>query len=390
MSLDYQMRQEKTIVLLNFCNGMYGGIESFLLNAFYCLDKQKYRVTFLTCGCSTYSMFREDIVFQGGQVEEIPILADTYSKKYRLYIELKKYFKKNKPDIVHVNTGTFSLQFLAAKAAKTEGVKRVILHSHNFLPNKIGIKENVKNLLKRKLVEYGDSFLACSSGAALWMFPRQMVVDNQVTIIPNGIDTKRFIYSEDKRKKFRAEFRLRNELVIGNIGRFQMQKNHRFMLQIMAEVIKRDSTAKLLLVGEGPLKEDIKNEVIKKNLHNNIIFLGERRDMDAFFSALDVFILPSLYEGLPIASIEAQASGVKTLLSERITKEANVSGSAIYLPISGKDAEKVWAEAICNQLNPINRINENKKVFDAGFDVHVCYKKMIDIYGEDPVDVNNR
>lgn len=380
----------KSIVLLNFCNGMYGGIESFLLNAFYCVDKDKYDVTFLTCGRSTYDMFRDDIIANRGHVQEIPILANNYINKYRVFVELRKYFREKKPDIVHVNSGTLSLQYIAAKAAKLEKVNRVILHSHNFRPNQTGIKERIKEPFKKLLIKNGDSLLACSTGAALWMFPKEMVDNGSVIVIPNGVDTKKFIYSSEKRLQFRKSLNLGDELLIGNIGRFQGQKNHPFMIKIMERVHEKDSSAKLLLVGEGYLKEDIQRMVNERGLQKSVLFLGERKDMDAFLSAIDVFILPSLYEGLPIASVEAQASGVKTLLSETITKEANVSGSSLYIPITGDNAAEKWSEEICKNDVTRDRITGNRKVYDAGFDVHLCYKKMIDIYGEDSRDVNHQ
>lgn len=380
----------KSIIMLNFCDGLYGGIESFLLNAFYCLDKNEYDVTFLTCGRSTYDMFRDDITANRGLVEEIPILADSFKNKIRVFNELRKYFRDKKPDIVHVNSGTLSLQYLASKAAKLENVNRIILHSHNFRPNQTGIKERIKEPFKKLLIKNGDSFLACSTGAALWMFPKETVDSGRVIVIPNGVDTKRFLYSDEKRREFRSSLNLGDELLIGNIGRFQEQKNHPFMIEIMEKLRKKNSTAKLLLVGEGYLKEEIQKIVREKDLQENVLFLGERKDMDAFLSALDVFILPSLYEGLPIASVEAQASGVRTLLSDTITKEANVSGSATYLPITGDNVAAKWAEEICNEDVRRDRVAENKKVYDAGFDVHLCYKKMIDIYGEESLNVNHK
>lgn len=365
--------------MLNFCDGMYGGIESFLLNAFYCLDKSKYDVTFLTCGRSTYDMFKDDIISKGGHVEEIPILADSLSNKLKVYKELKKFFKNKRPDIVHVNSGTLSLHLLASKAAKSEGVKNVILHSHNFRPNPTGIKEKLKGIPKKLLCKYGDSFLACSTGAALWMFPKEMVDEKKVIIIPNGVDTKKFVYNEELRKKFREEFGFKDELLIGNIGRFQGQKNHKFMVEIMKEVVKINSNARLLLVGEGELKEEIVNSVKENLLQDNVLFLGERKDMNAFLSAIDVFIFPSIYEGFGIAAVEAESSGVKTIVSDKVPKETNVSGAAIYLPIDNQTDASLWAKEICTN-NTLDRIEENRKVFDAGFDVHICYEKMIGMY----------
>lgn len=378
----------KKIVLLNFCNGMYGGIESFLLNAFYCLDKNEYDVTFLTCGRSTYDMFRDDIIANHGHVEEIPILANNIRNKYRVFVELRKCLRLNNPDIVHVNSGTLSLQYLASKAAKLENVNRVILHSHNFRLNQTGIKERIKTPLKKLLVKHGDSYLACSTGAALWMFPKVMVDRGDVVIIPNGVDTKKFLYSSEKRMRFRKSLNLGDELLIGNIGRFQGQKNHSFMIEIMEKVIERDPSAKLLLVGEGHLKEDIKRMANEKGLKESVLFLGERKDIDAFMSAIDVFIFPSIYEGFGIAAVEAEAAGVKVILSEAVPKETNVSGSALYLPIIGNNVSKMWADEICKGEKIQDRLRENKKVYDAGFDIHLCYKRMIDIYGEESLNVD--
>ena len=378
----------KKIILLNFCNGVYGGIESFLLNAFYCVDKDKYDVTFLTCGRSTYDMFRDDIISNRGHVQEIPILANNYINKYRVFVELRKYFREKKPDIVHVNSGTLSLQYIAAKAAKLEKVNRVILHSHNFRPNQTGIKERIKEPFKKLLIKNGDSFLACSTGAALWMFPKEMVDNGSVIVIPNGVDTKKFLYSKEKRLQFRKSLNLRDELLIGNIGRFQGQKNHPFMIEIMEKVVEKNSSAKLL-VGEGYLKEDIQRMVNERGLQKSVLFLGERKDMDAFLSAIDVFIFPSIYEGFGIAAVEAEAAGAKVILSDVIPKETNVSGSAVYLPIKGNNVAEKWSEEICKGDVTRDRITENRKVYDAGFDVHLSYKKMIDIYGEDSRDVNH-
>ena len=380
----------KSIIMLNFCDGLYGGIESFLLNAFYCLDKNKYDVTFLTCGRSTYDMFRDDITANHGHVEEIPILANNYKNKYRVFVELRKYFREKKPDIVHVNSGTLSLQYIAAKAAKLEKVNKVILHSHNFRPNQTEIIERIKEPLKKLLIKNGDSFLACSTGAALWMFPKEMVDNGSVIVIPNGVDTKKFLYSKEKRLQFRKSLNLRDELLIGNIGRFQGQKNHPFMIEIIERVVEKDSSAKLLLVGEGYLKEDIQRMVNERGLQKSVLFLGERKDMDAFLSAIDVFIFPSIYEGFGIAAVEAEAAGAKVILSDVIPKETNVSGSAVYLPIKGDNAAEKWSEEICKGDVTRDRITENRKVYDAGFDVQLCYKKMIDIYGEDSRNVNHK
>lgn len=373
---------KKRIVLINSCKGLYGGVESFLLNVFYHIDIARYDVRFLTCGQSTYKMFETDIIDRGGKIDEIPIYADSLKNQIKLYNSLRMYFRKINPDIVHINSGGLSFHYIASKAARKEGIGNVILHSHNFIPGKRGIKEVAKEPIKNIVSHYGNRYLACSAGAARWIFPEKLCENKGVEIIPNGIDTKRFAYNMDKRIAFRKEFGLDNNLVIGNIGRFQAQKNHEFIIKIMKEVSTIVPDAKLLLAGEGELKNKIISMVQDFGLAGNVIFLGERKDMDAFLSAIDVFILPSLHEGLPIAAIEAQTAGARVLLSETITKETNITGNVVFLPILNDSDEKLWARKICESIDAdTSRRKEYQKiVFNYGYDVEVCTKRMNQIY----------
>ena len=371
------------IILINSCKGLYGGIESFLLNVFYDLDPNKYDVTFLTCGESTYGMFLNEITSRGGHVDEIPVYANNIVKQVVLYNKLRRYFAKTKPDIVHINSGGLSFHYVAGKAAKRAHVKEIILHSHNFLPTNNRLKERLKRPFKSVIAKLGTRFLACSRGAAEWIFPKCIIENGKVEIIPNGIDTERFKYNSEKRRMIRDELGIKEELVIGNIGRFQLQKNHEFMIRTMSIVVKNDSDAKLLLAGDGELREHIEQMTQEYELEDNIVFLGERKDMDAFLSSIDVFILPSFHEGLPIAAVEAQTSGAKVLLADTITKETNVSGNAVFLPIISGTSEKTWAKCILSSRDKTDvqyRLQAKELVAKAGYDVKVCSTRMNQIY----------
>ena len=346
------------------------------------MNKNEFTVTFLTCGKSTYDIKRESIMALGGKIDVIPILANRNINKIRLYFALKQYLKKEKPDIVHINTGTLSLHLLASEAARIENIPQIICHSHNFLPNTLKRKEKLKNIIKMKIFNNANIRLACSTGAANWIFPSQAVENGEVIIIPNGIDTDKFKYSDEKRIAFRKKMGFSNELLIGNIGRFQGQKNHNFMIEIMKEVIKLRPDAKLLLVGNGDLLPIIKQKVIDVNLSNQVLFLGEQNNIDTFLSAIDVFIFPSIYEGFGIAAVEAQAAGAKVIMSTTVPKETNVTGNAKYISISEINDAITWAKEICNQENKLNRLAQNNLVYDAGFDIHSSYRQMIDIYRE--------
>lgn len=370
---------KKKIILLNSCKGLYGGVEAFLLNVFRYLDKDLFEVHFLTCGKTTYGMYEHEIIENGGVVEEIAIYPDSFLKQMKVYHELSKYFRKEKPEVVHINSSALSFQLLASLAAEKEGVQSRILHSHNYVPTPSNIKSCLKSFFKPILSRTGTRFLACSKGAALWMFT-PWVVQNKAEIIPNGIDTKKFLFDKKKRDLFRQELGIGEQFVIGNIGRFQKQKNHPFIISVFEELLKYNPLAILLLVGEGELKKEIQELVKAKGMEESVFFLGERNDMDYFLSAIDVFIFPSLFEGFGIAALEAQASGAGVFLSDTIPTEVNVTGKAKYLSIN--DA-KLWAKELAQYTSLPNRRGENHLIFDKGYDLSDSGRKMQQIYLED-------
>ena len=185
--------------MVNSCLGLYGGVESFLLNIFRYLDKDEFSVTLLTCGISTYDMFRDEIIASGGKIDIIPIYPNTLKKQMRLYQELRRYYEFEKPDIVHINSGGLSFHLIAGKAARTAGISHIILHSHNFVPGENSAKRTIKRILKKSIPKLGNTYLACSTGAAKWIFPEKLVDRGLVEIIPNGIDTRKFAYDKNKR-----------------------------------------------------------------------------------------------------------------------------------------------------------------------------------------------
>lgn len=372
---------KKKILMVNSCLGLYGGVESFLLNIFRYLDKDEFSVTLLTCGISTYDMFRDEIIASGGKIDIIPIYPNTLKKQMRLYQELRRYYEFEKPDIVHINSGGLSFHLISGKAARTAGISHIILHSHNFVPGENSAKRTIKRILKKSIPKLGNTYLACSTGAAKWIFPEKLVDRGLVEIIPNGIDTRKFAYDKNKRNSFRTELGLDKELVIGNIGRFQPQKNHRFVIRILKEVVKILPDAKLLLAGKGELQSEIEQYVDSLKLRENIIFLGERKDMECLLSAIDIFILPSLHEGLPIAAIEAQAAGAVVILANTISTETNVTGKALYLPIQDNQDEKLWAKKICESYE-YDRCVYAKEVANAGYDIENYCNRMEHIYRE--------
>lgn len=369
---------KRKIVLLNSCKGLYGGVESYLLNVFRDLDKNLFEIVFLTCGISTYGMYQNEIVENGGILETITPYPSNFKKQMEVYKKLKKYFDDKKPDVVHVNSSALSFQILSSKAASDAGVNNIILHSHNFIPQISGFRLLYRNALKKVLTKYGTRFLSCSTGASEWMFENSIL--DKVEVIPNGIRTTDFLYSEVKRGMFRKKIGLQADaLVLGNIGRFQKQKNHKFMIDILHELRKKNDKAYLLLVGEGELKEEIKKYVSSKELENYVQFLGERKDIGDFLASIDIFIFPSLFEGFGIAALEAQASGAKTLVSNTIPIDVNVTNEVSYLPLNNVDC---WVEEILEKQLKHKREEYCNIVENSKYDAHYVGLRMQSIYLE--------
>lgn len=367
---------KKKVVLLNSCKGLYGGVESFLLNIFKRLDKELFEITFLTCGKSTYDMFRDEIESEGGRVDCINIYPSNFLSEIKVYKKLRNYFKIYKPDVVHINSSGLSFQVLASSAAQKEGINNIILHSHNFVPNISKLKRYSRSIMMPLLSKKGNFFLSCSKGASEWMFESK--IQNKVEVIPNGINTEDFKFSIEKRHSFLDEINIsESNLILGNIGRFQTQKNHKFMIDILRHLLNKNENVYLLLVGEGELKEEIVEYAKEMYTFEHIIFLGERKDIGAFLSAIDVFIFPSLFEGFGIAALEAQASGAYTIVSDTIPKEVNVTGNVQYLSI---DNPLLWANTIENLTINHDRLIDNYKVSQSIYDADKTAERMSEIY----------
>ena len=367
---------KKRIVLLNSCKGLYGGIESFLLNVFRCLDRDIFDVTFLTCGISTYDLYKDEIKNKGGKIDCVNTYPNNLNNQYVAYNKLKEYFYINKPNIVHINSSALSFQILASTAASKAKVPQIILHSHNFVPNIQYLKKSCRNIFKPILTDNGTSFLACSKDASEWMFEKK--IKDKVIIIPNGINISEFRFNRQKRDLYRKEFSISDDTtIIGHVGRFQKQKNHKFIIDIFVKYLAKNPKAVLMLAGEGELKSVVMEYAYNKGILHKVVFLGERNDMGSFFAAMDIFVFPSLFEGFGIAALEAQAAGIPTFVSNTVTNEVNVTGNVHFLPIN--DSE-IWSNEILKARPNHSRERFADLIIDAGYDKVQSGKRMQNIY----------
>lgn len=350
---------EKPVRILHCVVGMNrGGIEGLLMNIYRLIDKTKVQFDFLV---SLDGIYDDEIKSLGGKIYKMPFISEVGPFKYEK--NLTCFFYEHKEyTAVHAHMDKFGGAVM--KCAKNANVPFRIVHSHNIKNEGNFIIKAVKNYYGR-FVKHSTHFFACSSEAAKWMFPRHY---QKAVIIKNGIIASKFS-AEDNRDK--------NLFTICNIARFSQQKNHGFLIEIFSELYKQDNTSRLVLAGTGELMPQIKAKAKALGVLPYITFLGDVENVQKLLTTVDVFCLPSLFEGLGIVLIEAQAAGVKCVASAEVPAESNVSGEVLYLPLTLSPQQ--WAAEILKLKNSL-RTNNIQKIIDKGYDISSSTKQLEEFY----------
>ncbi len=349
-----------------------GGVEAVVMNYYRHIDKSKIQFDFI-CDEDSTNIPYEEIEKLGGKV----ILIPPYQKLFRYHKELKRILKEGNYKIVHSHINTLSVfSLFAAKCAK---VPVRIAHSHSTT-NK---KEKKKNLMKQVLKPFSKLFatdyMCCSELAGRWLFGDKLYDEKKIYLLNNAIDLHKFEYNEKIREEIRKELNIDEEtFVMGHIGRFVEQKNHNFLIDIFAELQKEKPNSILMLVGQGPLQDEIKAKVEQLGLSDNVMFLGQRNDADRLYQAMEVFVLPSLYEGLPVVGVEAQAAGLLCVLSDDMTKETKVLDVTVFNTLNQSASE--WAKTILTKSNEYIRRKTNNEMKSKNFDIDTEACKLEKVY----------
>ncbi len=351
-----------------------GGVEAFVMNYYRNIDKSKIQFDFIVDEDST-DIPKEEIESLGGRVIVIP----PYQHIFKYVRKLTKVLRENKYKIVHSQLNTLSIfPLYCAYRAK---VHIRIAHSHSTT-NKIEWKKNlVKNLLKPFAKIFATDYWACSEHAGRWLFGNKEFDKGNVYIVNNAIDIEKFKYNKEVREVKRKELNINNDtLVIGNIGRFVKQKNQEFLVDIFNEVYKKNANSILLLVGQGPLQDTIKEKVKVYGLEKNVKFLGQRTDINYLYQVFDIFVLPSIYEGLGIVLIEAQVSGLYCIASSQVPRVSKVTDNIEFLDLENNPDQ--WAQEILKKSLILKRENHINDVAQSGYDIKNQCKKLEDKYIE--------
>lgn len=332
-----------------------GGLETMIMNYYRNIDRSKVQFDFLTHRYERWD-YDEEIEKLGGKIYHLPRL-NPFSPKYLK--DLDDFFREYKEyKIVHCHQDCLS--GIVLKYAKKNGVPFAIAHSHSSNQNK-DLKLLVKLIEKKTIPKYADYLFACGKEAGEWMFNT-----TEYTILNNAIDTKRYIYNEEKSLEMKENLGIEDKFVIGHVGRFRQEKNHSFIIDIFKEVCAKEPNSTLLLVGDGPLEDEIKKKVYDSGLLGKVKFLGARDNVNDLMQSMDVFILPSLYEGIPLTMIESQASGLNCIISDKVPKECIVTENV--KSISKKADSEYWANEIIKCKNKIRK-NLYNEIQDAKFDI---------------------
>lgn len=343
------------------------GVASVIMNYVKHIEKTDIKIDLLTYKDGDEKILSE-IKKNGVDIYYIPELQLGAIKEFVLSVD--NFFDKTQYDIVHSHFN--QIDCILFSIAKKHGIKNCISHSHNTRLSDSKLKSIRNRMMCLLLPYYAKVWAACSELAGITLYGKRFVGSSKSVVIHNGVDCDRYKFNEASRMRIRNELNISNrDIIIGHVGGFRAQKNHEFLIDIFKELSCRDQKYKLVLVGDGDLKRDIEKKVEELNLSSRVFFLGTREDIPEIMSAFDLFLLPSLYEGLPVVGIEAQANGLNCIFSNSITQEANLT-NVIYLDLD--EGPSKWCDII-ETIDFRHHEQYEEMIIEKGYDIKTeCIK----------------
>lgn len=367
--MEHKFYNKNVKILIFGMSSFPGGIESFIMNYYRNIDRDMIQFDFISDTSAV--AYEEEIKKLGGKIFKIRGWRKNPVLHYR---DIKKVLIEGNYDIVHLNVLSAAniIPFLVARNAK---IKRIIAHSHNSSAPKDVIKLILHNVNKKFIRYLATDFFACSNIAGEWLFGKEC---SGLVIIPNAIDIKQYAFDTSIRESIRNDLGINGKIVLGHIGRFAMQKNHNFLLDIFHEVHLKEPNSILLLAGDGELFNDIKKKVSTLGLDDSVKFLGRCSKTSDLYQAFDLFLLPSLFEGLPVVAVEAQASGLPCVFSDTISREVDLSSMVKFVSLNAPVS--TWADTILEHSKLGNREEGYLKLKKSGYDISDAARNLQKIY----------
>lgn len=371
----------KKIKILHKIGYSIGGIENYIFNNMEYIDKNRFQFDFLTRNTSlnTTGIY---IKYKFG----IKNFSTTDRCSREIFVKEINDILDEGYDVVHLHTPQWTGLLLEELAMK-KNIPKVIVHAHStgLVVPVLDVDKTSDTLEKYKKVHeqnklkiderYATDFCACSNEAADWLFGPQISRD-KIHIMKNAINVDKYIYNEQIRKNIRLELGIDDCFVLGHVGRMSYEKNQEFLIDVFAKIHQKYKKVKLLLVGSGNMEESLKRRVSQYDISDSVLFLGWRDDINNIMQAMDLFLMPSKFEGLGIALIEAQASGLRCICSDKVPKEAAITKNVAFMEL---DHEK-WIDCICKNLNKYERQNKYEIVTNAGYNIKYAVKELEKLY----------
>lgn len=348
-----------------------------LMNYYRNIDRSQIQFDFLTHRPNK-SDYDDEIIAMGGKVYYAPRL---YPQNYPKYFKWMKKFFAEHPEYQIIHSHIDTMSFLPLKAAKKAGVPVRIAHSHNTAIDK-DFKYLLKRYFKMRINSVTTNRLACGEEAGKFLFGKR-----DFTVIPNAVEAEKFYFNEELRKSKRSELGLTDEFVVGHVGRISYQKNHKFLIQIFNELQKIDSSAVLVLIGVGEKEAGVKQQIKELGIEEKVRFLGNRSDVSELYQAMDVFVLPSRFEGIPVVGIEAQFSDLPCLFSDKTPVEVKFNSKCQFVGLN--KSPEYWADEILKTKESAPRSNIREDIVNSRYDIKSAhtfleeyYLKLVENYHE--------
>ena len=345
-----------------------GGSQSMILNVYNKMDKERVHFDFIIDHTEDTTLM-ETVKSMGSKVFVMPTF--TGNNIIEIIKAWNSFFKTHKEyKIIHSHSRSYASIYLSI--AKRYGLKTII-HSHST-SNGGGFSATIKGILELPLRRVADYLFACSLDAGKWLYGKASIKKDNFYIVNNAINTDSYIYNEKVREEYRNKFGLKDEKVLIQIGRLIELKNHFFTLSMFSDYLNIDPEAKLFIVGDGEMQQSIMERISDLSISSNVTMLESRNDVNNLLQMSDVFLMPSMWEGISLAAVEAQASGIRTILSDKVSKEVGITDVCVFLPLDKSD----WINNIKEKLP--QRRNMKEEIEDAGFDVSKTSKWLTEFY----------
>ena len=378
-----------TVLIVKFSDYIRAGVETYLFNALSNMDRTDMQIDYLNVGHITDADAAAELRSAGVNVIALNIdhaRQDSWSfrlqqvKDCLLFAHrLSKICQGKTYDAIHINDFLFLEHAITLRVAKAHGIKKRASHAHNTGFSGSRWKRFAQNICRKSILRNATDLLACSYPAAVTAFGEQAAAN--VRIIKYGIETQKFAFSEEVRRATRKALGVADDVfLLGHVGRFDTQKNHKFLIDAFKAVTDRYTGAKLVLLGGGSLEEDVRRQVRELGLEDSVIFAGVTPETEKYYCAMDLFVFPSAWEGLGIVNLEAQASGLSCVVSDQVPRQADVTGCVEFLPL-GDTA--LWAERILRhraEKDIADRRDAWQAVRRAGYDIGDAANELHAIY----------